>query len=269
MSDKNRSETAIDGTVWVLDPCPWCGGKMKIESRPLAGKNWVVCTGDCGQIGPKGKTPEQAVVRFFENSKKEWSWTAMRPKPRIKPCPVCLRNGAAPSTMLDTASQIPFRLVECDCGARGPRAGTDDEAIDRWNSLPRRSEGPLLSDCLNYGTSGLTKAYIQDLETICAGMKSRIAEVRDQRDEALAALKAEAPKAQPVITYDLDPCPHCRGEMSIENCDCGQSYWVHCNGTCELDGPTAPTEEEATRAFLSLMVGWKHWAYRRKEVSDE
>jgi|APSaa5957512576_1039674.scaffolds.fasta_scaffold26574_3 hypothetical protein len=74
-----------------------------------------------------------------------------------------------------------------------------------------------------------------------------------------------APKAPPVITYDLDPCPHCRGEMNIHECDCGKSYWVVCDGDCEIAGPTAPTEEEATRAFLSLMVGWKHWAYRRKE----
>jgi len=28
---------------------------------------------------------------------------------------------------------------------------------------------------------------------------------------------------------------------------------------------TDPLNNTATRAFLSLMVGWKHWAYRRKE----
>ena len=29
-------------------------------------------------------------------------------------------------------------VVECSCGVRGPEAKTKDEALEKWNAMPRR-----------------------------------------------------------------------------------------------------------------------------------
>ncbi len=70
--------------------------------------------------------------------------------PKLLPCPFC-----GDAATLDVVSDEVFRHVECNCGARGPVSGTEDEddefgsdyakaaerdAIVAWNSAPRRPQ---------------------------------------------------------------------------------------------------------------------------------
>jgi hypothetical protein len=106
-------------------------------------------------------------------------------------CPWC--EGQAALRTLPSG----YWYVACTgaCAQTGPKGLIPEQACanfavshegDGWRWSVKDKEEPDLSGCLNYDTSGLTKAYIQDLETICTGMKGRIAEVVKERDEALA-----------------------------------------------------------------------------------
>lgn len=116
----------------------------------------------------------------------------------IAPCPSCncadeeLRIGRDESVIL---GKSVFRIfVECSCGVRGPDAETKDEAVEKWNAMPRGR--PQIDD----GIVGAIVLRVLDKTTFRLTQKGRGAFVgthetygiiAEEVDELLEALRKD------------------------------------------------------------------------------
>lgn len=48
-----------------MKPCPFCGSESVVVRKQIEPSSWVSCL-ICGALGPDGKTPEDAIVKWNE-----------------------------------------------------------------------------------------------------------------------------------------------------------------------------------------------------------